>query len=55
MPPVALHQRQEVLLLSSTEVSQRSGGRQLTSLHRASLQCLRNKYIRIRQTSSNYN
>jgi len=29
MPPVALHQRQEVLLLSSIEVFQRSGGRQL--------------------------
>jgi len=29
MPPVALHQRQEVLLLSSTEVFQRSGGHQL--------------------------
>jgi len=29
MPPVALHQCQEVLLLSSIEVFQRSGGRQL--------------------------
>jgi len=29
MPPVALHQRQEVLLLSSVEVSQRNGTRQL--------------------------
>jgi len=29
MPPVALHQRQEVLLLSSLEVSQRSAGRRL--------------------------
>jgi len=32
MPPVALHQRQEVLLLSSIEVFQRSGGRQLAQL-----------------------
>jgi len=29
MPLVALHQRQEVLLLSAIEASQRSGGRQL--------------------------
>jgi len=29
MPPVALHQRQEILLLSWIEASQRSGGRQL--------------------------
>jgi len=29
MPPVALHQRQEILLLSWIETSQRSGGRQL--------------------------